>query len=174
MSALERITDSSRTSRHVRIVPTTDSCTIASAELFNHIVSLGEQRGRHGEQEAIRGLAIYDEFELGRLLDRKVGGLGDLQDFVHESGSAPEKVDEARAVGHQAPLVRDLAKAIRGWKAAAGSQGHDPGSIRKSEGVIEGNEGLRVASRGSAERRLEVLGSAHIERLKRHAQRPGC
>src|SRR5205823_9401167 len=76
------------------------------ALLFDHLVSLGEQRGRYGEAERIRRLAIYDEFELGRLLDRKVGGLGALQDFVHESGSAPEKVDEARAVGHQAPLVR--------------------------------------------------------------------
>ena len=150
------------------------SCTAAkSTFLFDHLVSLGEQRGRHGEAERIRGLAIDDEFELGRLLDRKVGGLGALQDFVHESGSAPEKVDEARAVGHQAPLVRELAKAIHGREAAAGSQGHDPGPIRNSEGVIEGDEGLSVASRGSGERRLEVLGSAHLERLKRHPQLSG-
>src|SRR6266446_10676487 len=53
------------------------------ALLFDHVVGLGEQRGRHSEAERIRGLAIDDEFELGRLLDRKVGGLGALQDLVH-------------------------------------------------------------------------------------------
>ncbi len=41
------------------------------------------------------------------------------------------------------------------------------------ERVIEGEEGLSVAPRGCGERRLEVLGSAHIERLKRHPQLPG-
>ena len=48
------------------------------------------------------------------------------------------------------------------------------GLYAKSEGVIEGDEGLSVASFGSRERRLEVVGSAHLERLKRHPQLPGC
>jgi hypothetical protein len=86
--------------------------------LFDHLVGQREQRGRHGEAERIRGLTINDEFELCRLLN----GLSALQDLIHKSGSAPEKIDEARALGHQAPLVRELAKAIHGWEAATGSQ----------------------------------------------------
>jgi hypothetical protein len=39
-------------------------------------------------------------------------------------------------------------------------------------GVIEGDEGLSVASRSGSKRCLEVLGSTHIERLKHHAQLP--
>ena len=134
---------------------------------------MSEQRGRHGEAERIRGLTIDDEFELGRLLDREIGRFGALEDLVHVGGGAPKEVGKARAVGHQAPVVRELAKAIHGREAAAGSQGRDPGSMRKSEGVIEGDEGLSVAPRGSSKRRLEVLGSAHVERLKRHPQLPG-
>src|SRR5216684_6169112 len=181
MSSLGQTRSSWALSRHVRLAAVS-SLALASRQVadvpqavircrptrlsFDHLVSLGKQRGRHGEAERIRGPAIYDEFELGRLLDREVGGLGPLQDLVHESGSAPVEDDEARAVGHQAPIVRELAKAIHGREAAAGSQGHDPGSMRKSEGVIEGDEGLSVASRGSGERRLEALGSADLKRLK--------
>src|SRR5205085_9712752 len=82
------------------------------ALLFDHLVSLGEQRGRYGEAERIRRLAIYDEFVLGRLLARKVGGLGALHDFVAEGGSAAEQGDDARALRARAPRVRTLVLAI--------------------------------------------------------------
>src|SRR5258706_14948597 len=49
----------------------------------------------------------------------------------------------------------------------------DLGPIRNSERVIEGEEGLSVAPRSRSKRCLEVLGSAYIERLKRHPQLPG-
>jgi hypothetical protein len=149
-SAVALIADIAQRSQHVRFVPIGDSCTAAPTDLFDHIVSLGEQRGRDGEAERIRGLAIYDEFEFGRLLNGQVGGLSALQDLIHKSGSAPEKIDEVRALGHQTPLVRELAKAIHGWDAATGSQGHDPGPMRHSEGVIQCDEGLSVASRRSS------------------------
>ena len=74
-SAVALIADIAQRSQHVRFVPIGDSCTAAPTDLFDHIVSLGEQRGRYGEAERIRGLAIYDEFEFGRLLNGQVGGL---------------------------------------------------------------------------------------------------
>jgi hypothetical protein len=49
--------------------------TCADARLFDHLVGAGEQCGRHGEAERLRGRKIYDEIELGRLLDRNVGRL---------------------------------------------------------------------------------------------------
>ncbi len=44
----------------------------------DHLVGLGEQRGRHGEAKRLGGLAVDDQFELGRLLDGEVGGLSAL------------------------------------------------------------------------------------------------
>ena len=118
-------------------------------------------------------LTIDDEFELGRLLDGEVGGFGTLQNLVHVGSGAPEEVDEARAIGHQTAIVRELAKAKHGREVTAGGQGHDPSSICNGEGVIEGDEGLGIASYGSRERRLEVVGSANLEWLKRHPQFAG-
>src|SRR5258705_10097395 len=66
-SAVASIADIAQRSQDVRFVPQTDSCT--AAKLFDHLVGLHEQRGRHGEVERIRGLTINDEFELRRQLD---------------------------------------------------------------------------------------------------------
>jgi hypothetical protein len=74
-SAVALIADIAQRSQHVRFVPIGDSCTAAPADLFDHIVSLGEQRGRYGETERIRGLAIYDEFEFGRSSTGRSAGL---------------------------------------------------------------------------------------------------
>jgi hypothetical protein len=90
-SAVALIADIAQRSQHVRFVPIGDSCTAAPTDLFDHIVSLGEQRGRYDEAERIRGLAIYDEFEFGRLLNGQVGGLSALQDLIHKSGKRSTK-----------------------------------------------------------------------------------
>jgi len=44
--------------------------------LLNHLVGAGEERLRHGQAEGFRGFQVDDQLELGRLLDRQVGGLG--------------------------------------------------------------------------------------------------
>ena len=45
---------------------------------LNHLVGGGEQRFRDGEAERFGGLQIDYQFELGRLHDWQVGGLGAL------------------------------------------------------------------------------------------------
>ena len=69
---------------------------VGGTYLLNHLVSLGEQCGRHGEAERIRGLQIDDEVEFGGLLDGEVGRLllpECLDDFIHESN--PVRVIDA-------------------------------------------------------------------------------
>jgi hypothetical protein len=51
------------------------SKTSAVARLFDHLVGAGNQRRRHVEAERLRHDQVNDEVELGRLLDRKIGGL---------------------------------------------------------------------------------------------------
>ena len=51
---------------------------------------------RNRQTDLLGGLQIDHELELRRLLDRKIGGLGSFQDFVHVSSGAAEQVDLVR------------------------------------------------------------------------------
>jgi hypothetical protein len=64
--------------------PGADSCTAVTPHSFDDLVGAQQDRGRQGQAEQLGGLKIDDHFELGRLLDRQLTGLGALQNFVHE------------------------------------------------------------------------------------------
>src|SRR5262245_65936011 len=81
------------TSRHMQCGKT--------ALLFDHLVGAGEQR-RRVKPKRLGGLEVDRQFELGRLLHRKVGRLLAFKDAIDVASSAPELVDEIRPVGHQA------------------------------------------------------------------------
>src|SRR5271154_3306325 len=69
--------------------------------LFDHLVSNGEHARRNGEAKRLRGLEIYNQFELSRLLNWQVRWLRPAQNFVDIFGGVPEQVRKARSIGHQ-------------------------------------------------------------------------
>src|SRR5262245_19719656 len=58
------------------------------------ICTSGSVRGEGGN------ILTYSALELRRLLHGEVGGLGPLQDLVHQGGSPPVEEDGARPVRH--------------------------------------------------------------------------
>src|SRR5262245_40060755 len=69
--------------------------------LLEHLVGAGEQRWGYGEAERFRHKQVYDEIELGRLLDRDVAWLRSAQDLVDEVAGAPVEAREVRSIGHE-------------------------------------------------------------------------
>ena len=59
-----------------------DAARGPSTPSFDHLVGAGEQRLRDGEAERLRGLEVDHQLILGRLFDRKVAGLGALENFL--------------------------------------------------------------------------------------------
>jgi hypothetical protein len=60
--------------------------------LFDHLVGAAKQRRRHLDAERFCCLEVDYQLELGRLLDRKVGGLLAAQDAIDVGGRLPELV----------------------------------------------------------------------------------
>ena len=79
---------------------------------FNHLVGANEQRRWHSDAESLRRFEVDDQFNVGRKLDRQVGGLGAFQYSVHvvrRTMVAPIQID---AVADKAARIDMLAIAI--------------------------------------------------------------
>src|SRR5215470_12935426 len=90
--------------------------------LLDQLVGAREQRRRDRQPERLGDLDVNDQLELSRLLDGEVGGLGTLEDLVHDGGSPPEEEGGVRPVRHQAPRIWELTQGVHGRQAAASSQ----------------------------------------------------
>jgi hypothetical protein len=71
--------------------------------LPNHLIHPRENRRRNLDAERLHRLEVEDQFELRRLLDRQVGGLGASQDTVHVGRRLPVFVSKGVGKGHESP-----------------------------------------------------------------------
>ena len=68
---------------------------------FNDFVRPPQHLLRNRQTDLLCGLEIDDQLELRRLLDRQIGRLRSLEDFVHLICDAPVAVGEVRPVVHE-------------------------------------------------------------------------
>src|SRR5262249_41272781 len=97
---------------------------LANDVSFDHLLGAGEQGRENFKTESLRGRNVYDEIELGWLLDRDVAGLRPAQNFVEEIAGASVNVHEARSVG-QEPTPLDI---LPGDVARRQSRAHRQGT----------------------------------------------
>src|SRR6202047_452309 len=69
-----------------------DRTSLRLAHLFDHLVGAQKEGLRNVEAERFGGRQVDDQLELGRLLDRNVGGLRPLEDLVNKVARAPEHI----------------------------------------------------------------------------------
>jgi hypothetical protein len=103
------------------------------AALLNHLVGAGKKRWRNVEAERLGGGQVDNEIELGRLLDRQVGGFRSAQNPVDIVGRAPVEVREVRSVGHQSPGF-DVGTSIEdGWQVRGERERDDARAVGGNE-----------------------------------------
>jgi hypothetical protein len=81
-----------RNDSHHRVGPPRNTSLILSV-FFDHLIRpLQERRRNRQAEEGLGALEVDDQLELGRLLNRQVGGLGAFEDSVHVARRASEKI----------------------------------------------------------------------------------
>src|SRR5215469_5795615 len=65
---------------------------------FDDLVGAQQNRLRDRQAERLGGLEIDHQLEFGRLLDRKIGGLGDFEDLSDVDARQTKGAREARSV----------------------------------------------------------------------------
>src|SRR5690349_15710493 len=84
--------------------------------LLNDLVCALLKKPRHVEAECFRRLEIDHKLDLGRLLDRDVGGPGALKDAINVAGELAEGVAEVRPVRQETAGKDVLTPLEHGWK----------------------------------------------------------
>jgi hypothetical protein len=80
--------------------------------LFDDLIGGGEQIGRHGEAERLRGLEVDDQLELGGLLRRQVAGLFALEDATEKDARLAPLIGVDRPLAHPPAGIGPLAREI--------------------------------------------------------------
>src|SRR5262245_64823083 len=82
---------------------------------FDHLVGAGRQCGRHFEAQHLCGAQIDDEFELGWLHDRQVGGMLALENPRSIDADLTISVGKACSITHETTGRDVLAQFIDRW-----------------------------------------------------------
>src|SRR5580698_3427406 len=69
--------------------------------LFDHLVSNGKHTGRNGQAKRLRGLDVYNQFELSRLLNWQVRWLRPVENLVDKVTGPPEQVWDVCSIRNQ-------------------------------------------------------------------------
>src|SRR5215472_5951875 len=80
---------------------------------FDHLVGAGDERGWYGEAKHLGGSEVDYHFELGRLLNWKIGRLGALENLVDIVSSTPRQVSEIRPVGDEATSCHKFSNSMK-------------------------------------------------------------
>jgi hypothetical protein len=76
--------------------------------LFNHVVGQQKEFARNRQVGLFRCLRIDDQLELGRLLDRQLGGLCAFENLIDEDCGLPRQIGQIDAVGRQAADIGEF------------------------------------------------------------------
>jgi hypothetical protein len=87
--------------------------------LFDHLISLREQRGGHRQAERLGCLEVDRKFVLCRLRNRQVGGLRTFENSSGINSSLPVYLGKAGCVADPAAAADEFDQIIRGRKRKA-------------------------------------------------------
>jgi hypothetical protein len=92
---------------------------------FDDLIGARQEGLRHGETERLRGVEVDDQLECRRLLHRKVGRLGALQDLSGVNALLVIDRRIARAIAEQAAGDGEVARQGNRWNGMARCQRRD-------------------------------------------------
>src|SRR5262249_52346585 len=143
------------------------------ADLSDHLGRLEEDSRGNREAEGLGGLEVDDQLELRGLLHGQVARRGAFEDLVHIGGGAPERVRQARAIGHEASVFHELAQLRHHREPALGRQLESPDPVRLNEKTSPHDERANARAGGGGEGALQLIGTAYLQGVQLHPQRPG-
>src|SRR4029434_4682900 len=115
------------------------------------------------------GLEIDDQLDLHRLFNGKLGRIGSLEDLVDVGRSAPEHIDIARRVRHQATGFDEQPLVVKAGESILQGKVRDELPVLEVGRVTEGKDGTGKARGRRREGCAVVVQRSHFDQLDLHA-----
>src|SRR5438094_8048698 len=139
---------------------------------LDHLIGAQQQGLRDRQAEGFRRLQVYDELELGRLLDGKFRRLCAFENPVDLVRQAPPNNREGvLSVAHQAALPAERILPVYGWQAMPGGQINDALAMRVDEGIAGHQKRPCARLDHFREERFEIVAVRQVEHDERTAER---
>src|SRR5262249_5882468 len=132
---------------------------------FDHLVCEQLDRVGHFEAERSGRYQIDDEFELGGLHDRQIGGLRTLLYFARVNGRPAETIPIIGALAHPAAPLHLLPKGIQPRYRMTGCERRKLDAPADKERVAGKEECVGPVSQEGGEGRLDLFAGAGFEEL---------
>src|SRR3954451_3344282 len=87
--------------------------------LLDHLSGTGEGQRLHSEAERLRSFEVDDQLEAGRLLNRKIGGLGALENIADQNAALVINRRGVRAIADQAAGCGEVMPCVYRWYGIA-------------------------------------------------------
>src|SRR6266702_398646 len=140
---------------------------------FDHLVGLGEQRGRHVEAERLCGLEVENKAKAGRLLERQFSGIRSFENGVYEGCQAVETLIQIRTIRHQATVADEEVELIHGWEPMHGRELVNAPAVEVGEYIRDHENSIGHFALHRRKCLLKIFGLAHAQRLDADPQSLG-
>src|SRR5215207_6736072 len=134
------------------------------AELLDYFISAGQERVWHPKAKPLCGLQVDDQLELGRLLNRQVGGLGTLEDPTDVEARQAISARDAGPVTDQAAKFDEIALVVDRWNSMMYRQRHKGSSLAGEEGTAADQHRLSPSPDGPREGSVQFI----LARCRQH------
>src|ERR1700730_12260302 len=120
-----------------------DNSTWLHRSLLDHLVGAQQCRGRHVEAECLGGLKIEHELEFRCPFDRNIGGIGALENLVHEESRVAIGCNKIYSVAHHTARPCDIFRPNR-EKPPSCRQRRNCSGVEGRQGVVAGLDRLHI------------------------------
>src|SRR5438094_1074538 len=146
----------------------------ANADLFDDLIRPQQQRLWNRQPKSLRGLEVDDEFELGWLLDGKVGGLRALEDLVHIDRRTSIEVTILRPIRHEITSLGVTLDPVHGWQATVHRELRDAAPLVIEHWLGEYHQAVDSRLADGDEGAVDFIRGSCLETLQPHPQRLRC
>src|SRR5256885_13614289 len=130
---------------------------------FDHRVGAQQDRVGEFDTKRFRSFHVYDQLELGWLLDGEIRRLRTFENFVYVSGRTAKQLQTVRAIRDEATDIDKVSSFVYGWKSLLSGELDDARSLTEGKGIDEQQKCLGMLTDDAFKSHVQLARIAQLD-----------